>query len=125
MKTCVKPVCLALLIGSLANLGCHRDPGPPQPLAAENIPSEFAKGFSKAKPQVRELSAQIVSALQSKDYAAAYGSVQNLCALPEATQKERALAARALLTITGLLQTAQSQGDEKAAEVLNAYKMLK
>ncbi len=40
--------------------------------------------------------------------------------IPTELQKAfgKALAARALLSINGLLQTAQAQGDQKAAEVL-------
>ncbi|HEY5910114.1 MAG TPA: hypothetical protein VJA21_05870 [Verrucomicrobiae bacterium] len=125
MDLLVRRVSWALLLASSLCLGCHRQSGPPAPLAAENIPAEFEKGFAKAKPQVKELSSKVLSALQTKDYAAAYAAVQELCAAPEAGARQKELAARALLTITGLLQTAQSQGDQKAAEALQIHKMYK
>jgi len=81
------------------------------------------KAFNNAEPQAKEAVGRLTSALQSKDYPAAFQEVQALCSLPGETREQRALAARALLTITGLLQTAQAEGDERAAAALRLRQM--
>jgi hypothetical protein len=102
--------------------GCSREAGPPAPLAAEAIPVEFAKTFRNAAPNIKELAAEVSSSLSKSNYPAAYEQVRAICALPEATKDQKALAARALLTITTLLQAAQAQGDQRANEVLTIQK---
>jgi wobble nucleotide-excising tRNase len=87
-----------------------------------DIPAEFDKAFKSAKPNVKALAAEIATSLSKSNYPAVYEQVQALCAAPEATEDQKALAARALLTVTGLLQSAQSAGDTKAAEVLSIQK---
>ena len=94
-------------------------------MAAEQLPAEFDKGFKSAKPEVKELAGKVVSAVQAKDYPAAFAAVQSLATVPGTTRPQQSLAARALITITCLLQTAQSQGDEKAAEVMKEYRSMK
>lgn len=116
---------LLLIVFAFGSGGCSRQTGPPPPLAAEQIPAQFDKGFSKAKPAVKQLSEQVVNALQAKDYPTAYSAVQSLCSAPEAKSSEKQLAVRAMLAITTLLQTAQSQGDESASQVLQAQKKFK
>jgi hypothetical protein len=102
----------------LGPIGCNRDSGPPPPLAVEQIPAEMQKAFNSAGTEAKEVVGRLISALQNKDYPTAYQEVQDLCNLPVETREQRELAARALLTITGLLQTAQAQGDERAATAL-------
>jgi predicted lipoprotein len=102
-------------------LGCQRDAGAPAPLPVEQIASEFDKGFKDAKQEVKDLAKKVVDAVQAKDYPAAHVAVQELSSAPGATKNQQTLAARAFVTITGLLQTAQSQGDEKAGTVLKTY----
>jgi hypothetical protein len=102
----------------LGLVGCGKEPGPPPPLAVEQIPAEMQKAFNNAVPEAKETVGRLISTLQSKDYPAAFQEVQALCSLPGETKEQRALAARALLTITELLQTAQDQGDQKAAAAL-------
>ncbi len=107
-----------LLVGQ----GCHREVSPPPPLAAEAIPAEFEKAFKNAKPALKELAAQVTDSLSKSNYPAAYEQVQMLCSAPEASKEQKTLAARAMLTITTLLQNAQARGDEKAAEALSLQK---
>jgi len=102
-------------------LACQRDATAPAPLPLEQIAGEFDKGFKDAKPEVKDLAKKVVDALQAKDYPAAHGAVQELSGAPGATKNELTLGARAFVTITALLQTAQSQGDEKATTVLKTY----
>ena len=105
--------------------GCSKDPGPPPPLAVEQIPAELEKAFKQARQEPKDLVAKITTGLQSKDYPAAYDAVQALGSVPDATKEQRALTARAMLTIYGLLQEAQSQGDDKAAAALRYHQMSK
>jgi len=105
--------------------GCRHEAGPPPPLAAEQIPAEFDRAFKNAKPEAKDLAERVVASLRSKDYPAAYTLIQVLGSLPGNTVEQQSLTARATLTITGLLQAAQSQGDEKAATVLKEYKTYK
>ena len=104
---------------------CHHDTSPPTPLVADQIPAELLRAYAKAKPDVMQIVTEINSSLQAKDYPTAFHSVELLCNVPVATKDERMTAVRAMLTINGLLQTAQAQGDPKATEALARYKALK
>ncbi len=105
----------------LGVFSCSRDPGPPAPLAVEQIPAELNKTFQHAKPEVRELVTKLTAALQTKDYPAAYQAVQALGNAQGSTKEQQELAARVMLEITRLLQTAQAQGDENANMALKVY----
>ena len=118
---CWPTLCSMLLL--LA--GCSKDPGPPPPLAVEQIPAELEKAFKQARQEPKDLVAKISASLQSKDYPAAYDAVQALGSVPDATKEQRSLTARAMLTIYGLLQEAQAQGDDKAAAALRYHQMSK
>ena len=56
---------LTLLLVLLAAMGCNKSSAPPAPLAMEQLPLVFEKAFRKAKPQVKELAAQVVSSVQT------------------------------------------------------------
>src|ERR1700716_208808 len=62
-------------------LGCSKDPGPPPPLAVEQIPAELDKAFKLAKQETKDLVAKVSSGLQAKDFPGAYDAVQGLCSL--------------------------------------------
>jgi hypothetical protein len=119
----VSAICLITGMAVLGLVACHKDPGPPPPLAVEQIPAEMQKTFNNAGSEIKDAVGRLTSALQNKDYPAAFEEVQTLCALPDETREQRELAARSLLTITGLLQTAQAQGDERAATALKLRQM--
>jgi hypothetical protein len=121
IQTLIFILCVAVLFLS----GCRQDPGPLPVLAAEQIPTEFEKAFKLASAETRDLAAKVSSGVQAKDYPAAYDAVQALTSVPGTTQEQRALAARASLTIYGLLQAAQAQGDDKAAAALRYHQMSK
>lgn len=119
---------LSLLTAVLAVFtlpACQRQAVAPPPLPAEQIASEFDKGFKDAKQEVKDLAKKVLDALAAKDYPAAYQTCQDLCASPAATKDQQILASRAFITITGLLQTAQDQGDEKATAALKTYRNTK
>ena len=113
--------CFALL---LAASGCHRhDSGPPPPLPVEEMPLDLQQAFSNAGPEAKEAVNRMTAALQNTDYPAAYEEAEILCGLPDETSQQRQMAARALLTLTKLLQSAQAQGDQKAAAALKLRQM--
>jgi hypothetical protein len=105
--------------------GCSKEPGPPPPLAVEQIPAELEKAFKQAKQDPKDLVTKLNSSLQSKDYPDAYDAVQALGNVPEATKEQRMLVSRAMLTIYGLLQAAQAQGDDKASAAIRYHQMTK
>src|SRR5262245_58041311 len=110
------------VIALFVTTGCNRTIAPPPPLPAEQIPAEFQKAFAKGPSPAKDLSAEVITALQTKNYPAAYEAVQVLCALPELSKDQQMLSSRALLTVTALLETAKAQGDQKAAASLNQYR---
>ena len=116
---------LAVAAGTMCLAACNRNQGPPPPLAVEQIPAEIQKAFEKAKPDVKEFVVQFNTTLAAKEYAGAFQSIQALVNLPEATKEQRMVSVRAMMTIQGLLQAAQAQGDQKAAEVLTLQKRMK
>jgi len=124
-KRILSMVYLSSALALWSSLGCHGEQGPPPPLAVEQIPTEFVKAFQNAKPEVKDLSNKVLQALEAKDFPAAHQAVQNLAMSPGATKAQQLLAARALIAITALLQTAQAQGDEKATAALKAYQSTK
>jgi hypothetical protein len=118
-------VCFALLI-SFGPVGCNRSASqPPPPLAVEQIPAEMDKAFAKASADVKETVNQLKGSLEVKDYVVASQTIQVLFNLPVGTKEQRMVSARAMLTINGLLQTAQAQGDQRAAAALTEQRRLK
>jgi hypothetical protein len=126
IRNFVSSLAFAAILMLIGPTGCSRGTaGPPPPLAVEQIPAELQKVYAKATPDVKELVALINTALQNKDYPVAHQDVQILCDMPGATKEQRLVAIRSSLTLTGLLQAAQAQGDEKAAAVLTQQKRMK
>lgn len=110
---------LALLI-PLA--GCSRTVPPPTPLSEAELPAAMEKAFSKAKPDIKELATQVVTAVQAKEYSKAFQSMQVLTTKPGLTKEQVSVASRATLTVNELLQAAQAQGDQKATQTLKVYR---
>ena len=105
--------------------GCSKEPGPPPALAVEQIPAELEKAFKQAKQETKDVVGKLNSGLQNKDYADAYDAVQALGNIPDTTKEQRMLFSRAMLTIYGLLQTAQANGDDRAAAAIRYHQMTK
>ncbi|HYG35852.1 MAG TPA: hypothetical protein VEC99_13760 [Clostridia bacterium] len=118
-------LCLTATLALFLVSGCNRQPQPPPPLAVEQIPTEMQKAFTQATPQVKEMVTKLTASLQEKDYSMAYQGVQYLTSLPELTEEQRELTSRAMLTIYGLLQAAQAQGDQTAATTLKVHQATK
>lgn len=108
----------ALLALLIPVLGCNRPVPPPTPLPAAEFPSAMEKAFATAKPDLKELATQVVNAVQAKEFTKAYALIQTLATKPELNKEQRTVTSRGTLTVNELLQAAQAQGDQKAAQTL-------
>jgi hypothetical protein len=110
---------LGLILLWLAALGCSDSTPPPAPVAADQLPGLLEKTFAKAKPELKDLAGQVISALQAQDYPKAYLVLQNLAGATGLTRDQSSLASRGLMCVHELLQSAQSKGDQNAAATLD------
>ena len=117
-----KIIGLVLLLPLLFGVGCDQSSAPPTAMAVEELPAVFAKAFSQAKPEAKELANQIVASVQAKDYSKSYLDLQSLLGRPDLTKQQVSVTSSALLTVNALLQAAQAQGDAKAAETIKIYR---
>jgi hypothetical protein len=118
----------ALLLVQMAlagGLGCNRTPATPGPLALEQIPAELQKVFVNPSPEQKGLITELTENLQSKDFSAAFRTLQSFIQLRGLNKDQHLALARSQLTLTALLQSAQSQGDQKANTALKEYYMSK
>jgi hypothetical protein len=118
-------VAILVVAASFLTTSCRESGGPPAPLSVEQMPGEFDKAFAKARPETKALASQVVAAVKSQDYAKALLDIQTLTSQSGLTKQQANLSARALNTVNGLLQTAQSTGDEKAKAVLEFQRINK
>jgi hypothetical protein len=117
---------LAILLVASLGAGCNRGASaPPAPLPLDQIPAALQKAFGNANPESKNLADQIVATLQAQDYSKAFNQIQNLASTPGLNKEQQSIAARAVLTLNGVLQSAQAKGDEKAAETLKTYRVNK
>lgn len=115
-----------LLFVLLIAIGCGKhEVAPPEPIAVDQLPSVFQKTFASAKPEVKELSDKVVASVQAQDYSKAFLDLQALSASPNLTKEQSNVAAGAIMTVSDLMKTAISQGDQKSATTLRQYQMTK
>lgn len=121
-----KAITLAYLFVLALGVGCNRSVPPPTPLTEQELPGAIEKAFSTVKqPEAKDLATQVVSSFQAKDYSKAFWAIQALSAVQGLSKEQANVAARASLTINSLLQTAQAQGDAKAAQTIQRYRETK
>ncbi len=120
-----KIIGLALLLPLLFSLGCDRSSTPPAPLPVEQLPAAFEKAFAKAQPETKELANQVAVAVQAKDYSKAFYGLQNLLSHAVLTKPQSSVVSSALLTVNSLLEAAQAEGNQKAAETIKTYRSTK
>ncbi|MGH7972607.1 MAG: hypothetical protein ACREIC_28170 [Limisphaerales bacterium] len=111
----------------LAVLGaaCSQQTPPPQVMTAEQLETALDHAFSAAKPDLRQLESDIVSTLKAPDYSRAYLQLQKLSSQTGLNKQQDQVVASGLLTVNQLLQSAQSQGDTNATQVLQNYRATK
>jgi hypothetical protein len=122
---CIKIIGVALLFPLLVGLGCDRSSAPPTALAVEEFPAAFEKAFSKAKPETKELAKQIVTGVQAKDYSKAFLALQSLLSDATLSKQQMSVTSGALLTVNSLLEAAQAEGNQNAAETIKVYRSTK
>ena len=120
-----KSIIPLLLLPLFFGFGCNRDSAPPAPLSVAEFPAVFANAFGKAKPEIKEVSDQVVAAVQAQDYPKAFNALQSLVGRAGLTKEQSSVTGRALLTVNNLLQEAQAKGDAKAAEAVKIYRSTK
>jgi hypothetical protein len=114
-------IAFALLLLSIPGLGCRKNTPPPVPLQVNEFATTFNLAFAKANAETKDLTAQIVTAVQAQDYSTAFTQLQILTSAPSLTKDQQNVLARALLAVNELLAAAQSQGDQKAAQTIQIY----
>lgn len=115
----------ALFLVLAVGLGCNRTTPPPTPLTAEELPGALEKAFSNARPQAKEQATLVVTSVKGRDFPKAFSTIQALITEPGLSKEQVNIAARAMITISGMLQEAQAQGDPKAAAAVNQYRETK
>jgi hypothetical protein len=113
---------LGLALICVVNLSCSKSVAPPTPVPLEQLPGMLEKAFAKAKPAAKDVSSQIVSSLQAKDYAKAYFVMQQLYGQPGLNKEQVQVTTGGLLTLNNVLMEAQAKGDAKASEALKYYR---
>ena len=118
---------LLLQVSWLCAAGCSKNASQsaPAPMPIEQLPAALEKAFTKSKPEAKHLANQVVAFLQAQDYTKAYTGLQNLLGKPSLTKEQINVTTRGSLTVTTLLQSAQANGDAKAADALKAYRLNK
>lgn len=113
---------LALFLVLGCSFGCKPKSSMPIPLPVDQLPAVFEKIFSTAPPEAKDLAGQVVASVRAQDYPKAHPLLQTLAAMPKLSAEQLNVAARGMLTLNELLQSAQAQGDQKAAETLQTYR---
>ena len=116
------PASLLLLLLAGFTLGCEREAVAPTPIPVDQLPGALQSAFSGGSAEAKDLVSQVVAAIQAQDYSKAHPLLQTLSASPNLTKAQIEVTARGLLTVNELLQTAQAQGDQKAAQTLQNYR---
>lgn len=116
-----KGIALCSVLILALGAGCNRTSPPPTPFTEAELPGAIETAFSSAKPEAKELATQVVSSVQAKDYSKAFWAIQTLVGVPGLSKEQANVTARGTLTISSLLQSAQAQGDTKAADTMKRY----
>ena len=116
---------LALLSLIICSLGCEPKASMPAPLPVAELPGALEKAFRVAPAEAKDLAGQVVALVRAQDYPKAHPQLMALAATPKLTREQVDVTARGLITLNELLQAAQAQGDQKAAETLQTYRINK
>ena len=114
-----------LLLLLSCGLGCKPKTSTPTPLPVEQLPAALEKAFSEAPAEAKELAGQVIAFIKAQDYSKAHPQMRALAATPNLTPEQLNVTARGLLTLNGLLQSAEAQGDQTAAQALQNYRVTK
>jgi hypothetical protein len=97
----------------------------PAPLPVAELPAAFEKAFRVAPAEAKDMAGQVVALVRAQDYSKAHPQLLALAAAPKLTPEQLDVTARGLVTLNELLQAAQAQGDQNAAQTLEMYRKTK
>jgi hypothetical protein len=117
------PFILAILL--VIEAGCGRSDSAPAVVPVEQLAAELGKAFHNTQPETGNLAGDIISSLNSSNYSQAYLGLQKLADEPGLTKQQGKILVIGMLTVNQLLQSAQSQGDQNAAQVLQYHRATK
>jgi hypothetical protein len=119
-RTHILAACCALALAA----GCDRYEAP-KPLAAEQVPAAVENAFKDATPEVKSSAAEVVNSIQGKDEVKAFFELQNLTSRNDLTPEQREVASHSMLSMNERLRAAAAQGDQRAAQALQAFRSSK
>lgn len=111
----------AALFTLLLVSACSKTSEPPAPFTAAELPGAMQQAFSTAEPPIKQVANEIVASFQAQDYSKAFLAAQDLTSRPGLTKEQVSTTTRATLTLSGMLQQAQTQGDQAATRTLDQY----
>jgi len=118
-------ILLCLLCVALGAAGCNQNSAPPPPLSVEQLPPALEKAFAPAPAGRKDLAAEIGAAVKAAEYPEAFAGLQALAGAGELTKEQNSVVTRGMLTMNGLLQSEQAQGDTQAATALQDFRRSK
>jgi hypothetical protein len=96
--------------------GCSKEYEVPKALTVAELPTALEKAFSSAATERKELVDRSIGALKEGKLPNALMVIESLCAIPDLTPTQRAVASRAVLTLNQELQSAAGKGDKSAEQ---------
>lgn len=114
-----------LLLAAIVAAGCGEGNKPPTAISLDQIPVQFGKAFASAKGDSKDLSAQVVNAVQAKDFSKALVVLDALTQRSDLSKIQSRAVGGAAITVTAALREAESKGDRRAAETLEIRRRTK
>lgn len=114
-----------LAIASLLVLlmtGCERAAKLPEAISTEQITGNVPEVFKGASAEVRQLAADVVEAISQKDFATAWGKLQDLNAREGLTPGQKDFVAQSIASVGAEVQKAEETGNEEAQKALQFHR---
>ncbi len=105
---------LVLLIGAA---GCSDSAKPVQPVAVTEVPGLLNTAFKDAPEPAKGLAAQVVGAVEKKDWSQASVLAGALLTAPGSSAEQNKLVGRCLLAINEQVNAAAAAGDQQAEQL--------
>ena len=121
-RLCTAVLALVFFPMLIAGPGCKPKATMPSPIPVDQLPTLLEKAFASAATEAKDLAGQVATSVKAQDYTKAHPQLQTLAAMPNLNKDQLDVTARGLLTLNQLLQNAQTQGDQKAAQTLQNYR---
>jgi hypothetical protein len=115
-----------LMIGAIAGIliGCGKSHSP-APTSATEAQASMQDAFKQAKPEVKAVADEVVSALQNNDSPKAYIQLHVLSGSSGLNEEQRDAATKSMLLLGQQLRQAAAKGDAEAEKALEMYRATK